>query len=67
MKEAIKEKPKVDVVYVRVSSNEQVLGFSLDNQEKHCNAFSEKDKHCVLKILDKRERVQRQQIGLSFN
>src|SRR5688572_15018943 len=44
------EKPKNDIIYVRVSSNEQVLGFSLDNQEKFCSEFSERDGYSVLQI-----------------
>lgn len=36
-----KDKPKNDLHYYRVSSNEQVLGYSLDNQEKFCRGFSE--------------------------
>lgn len=46
-----KEVKKVDVVYVRVSSNEQVLGYSLDNQEKFCSEFSQKAGHSILKIF----------------
>ena len=38
-------------MYVRVSSNEQVIGFSLDNQEKVCREFSQKDEHSVLRIF----------------
>ena len=51
MKNVIMEKPKVDIMYVRVSSNEQVIGFSLDNQEKFCREFSQKDEHSVLRIF----------------
>src|SRR3989338_3301546 len=41
------EKPKNDIHYYRVSSNEQVQGFSLDNQEKFCKEFSQKDGYNV--------------------
>ena len=51
MKNLNKEIKKVDVIYVRVSSNEQVLGFSLDNQEKFCKEYSQKDGHTVLEIF----------------
>ena len=47
MKNIKKEKPKNDVHYVRVSSNEQVLGFSLDSQEKYCKETSTKDGYSV--------------------
>ena len=43
------EKPKNDIQYYRVSSNEQVLGFSLDNQEKFCKEFSQKEGYNILK------------------
>ncbi|TSC65313.1 MAG: Site-specific recombinase [Candidatus Doudnabacteria bacterium Gr01-1014_77] len=43
------EKPKNDIQYYRVSSNEQVLGFSLDNQEKFCREMSSKDGYNVFK------------------
>src|SRR3989344_5883493 len=43
------EKPKNDIQYYRVSSNEQVLGFSLDNQEKFCREMSSKEGYNVLK------------------
>lgn len=46
-----KEAKKVDVIYVRVSSKEQVLGFSLDSQEKVCKEFSERSGHAVLRIF----------------
>src|SRR3989344_737860 len=45
------EKPKNDVLYVRVSSKEQILGFSLDNQEKTCREFSKRTGHEVLEIF----------------
>lgn len=45
------EKPKNDVIYVRVSSKEQILGFSLDNQEKICREFSKRTGHEVLEIF----------------
>ncbi len=41
---------KIDVIYVRVSSKEQVLGFSLDSQEKICRDFSKKSEHRVLQV-----------------
>lgn len=46
-----KDKPKNDVHYFRVSSNEQVLGFSLDNQEKFCREFSEREGYKVFGIF----------------
>ena len=45
------EKPKNDVIYVRVSTGEQVAGFSLDNQEKYCQEFSNKTGYSVLVIF----------------
>jgi len=48
-KEGKNEKPKNDIQYYRVSSNEQVLGFSLDNQEKFCKEMSSKEGYAVLK------------------
>lgn len=45
------EKPKNDVIYVRVSSEEQVQGFSLDNQEKICKEFSQRAGHGVLEVF----------------
>ena len=45
------EKPKNDVIYVRVSSKEQVENFSLDNQEKFSREFSKKTEHTVLKVF----------------
>jgi site-specific DNA recombinase len=45
------EKPKNDVVYIRVSSQEQVLGFSLGNQEKFCRDFSEKGGYSVFNLF----------------
>ena len=49
MKNSKNEKPKNDIHYYRVSSNEQVLGFSLDTQEKFCRELSQKDGYDVLK------------------
>ena len=46
-----KEKPKNDVVYIRVSTGQQVAGFSLDNQEIFCREFSQKDGHNVLQLF----------------
>ncbi len=46
-----KEIKKVDVIYVRVSSKEQVSGFSLDSQEKICREFSKKSGHTVLRVF----------------
>ena len=46
-----KETRKVDVIYIRVSSKEQVLGFSLDSQEKICREFSAKSGHIVLQVF----------------
>lgn len=46
-----KETKKVDVIYVRVSSKEQVYGFSLDNQEKICREFAQRSEHYVLKVF----------------
>ncbi len=43
------EKPKNDIKYYRVSSNEQVLGFSLENQEKFCKEFSQKEGYNIIK------------------
>ena len=51
MKKIINEKPKNDIHYVRVSSNEQVLGFSLDSQEKYCAETSKKDGYSVLAVF----------------
>lgn len=48
-KDVKSEKPKNDIQYYRVSSNEQVLGFSLDNQEKFCRELSTKEGYAVLK------------------
>ena len=45
------EKPKNDVIYIRVSSKEQVENFSLDNQEKFCREFSKRSEHIVLKVF----------------
>ena len=45
------EKPKNDVIYVRVSSKEQVSGFSLDSQEKVCREYSKRSEHEVLDIF----------------
>lgn len=42
---------KADVIYVRVSSKEQVLGFSLDSQEKICRSFSERSSREVLRVF----------------
>lgn len=42
------EKPKNDVHYYRVSSQEQTFNFSLDNQEKFCTEFSHRTLHNVL-------------------
>src|SRR3990167_3086333 len=45
------EKPKNDVIYVRVSSDEQVRGFSLDSQEKTCRELSSRDEYSVLMLF----------------
>ena len=45
------EKPKNDVIYIRVSSQEQVSGFSLDNQEKICREFASKNGEEVLGVF----------------
>lgn len=45
------EKPKNDVIYVRVSSKEQILGFSLDGQEKTCREYSKRTHHEVLAVF----------------
>ncbi len=46
-----KEIKRVDVIYVRVSSKEQVQGFSLDSQEKVCREFSKRSEHSVLEVF----------------
>ena len=51
MKNLKKEVKKVDVIYVRVSSKDQVLGFSLDSQEKVCREFSKRSGHDVLQVF----------------
>ena len=50
-RKVIIEKPHNDLIYVRVSSKEQVLGFSLDSQEKVCRDFSKKSGHEVLMVF----------------
>ena len=50
MKNKIIEKPKNDIIYIRVSSKEQVETFSLPNQDKFCSELSERDGHSVLDI-----------------
>ncbi len=50
-KKVIIEKPHNDIIYVRVSSKEQVLGFSLDSQEKVCRDFSQRSEHEVLIVF----------------
>lgn len=39
------------IIYVRVSSKEQVEGYSLDSQEKHCRAYAEKHGLKVLQVF----------------
>jgi len=45
------DKPKNDIIYTRVSTGEQVVGFSLDNQEKFCRDLSKRDEHSVLRVF----------------
>lgn len=45
------EMKKVDVIYVRVSTKEQVQGFSLESQEKVCREYSAKSGHVVLQVF----------------
>src|SRR3989344_4399887 len=44
------EKPKNDIIYIRVSSKEQIETFSLSNQEKFCRELSERDGYDVLGV-----------------
>ena len=44
------EKPKNDIIYIRVSSKEQIETFSLSNQEKFCRELSERDGYDVLEV-----------------
>lgn len=46
-----KEKPKVDVIYIRVSSKEQIKNNSLEVQEEMCRNFSERAGHKVLEVF----------------
>ena len=46
-----KEILKTDLIYVRVSSNDQVAGFSLDTQEKICRDFSKRSEHKILQVF----------------
>ena len=54
-------------MYVRVSSNEQVIGFSLDNQEKFAESFRKKMNIVCLEYLEKRVNQLKQQTELNFN
>ena len=45
------EQPKTAVIYVRVSSKEQVDGYSLNSQEKACREYCEKNGWDVLKFF----------------
>ncbi|KKU29932.1 MAG: Site-specific recombinase [Candidatus Giovannonibacteria bacterium GW2011_GWB1_46_20] len=47
----IKNKIPTCIIYTRVSSKEQVEGFSLESQEKICKAFADKSQLQVLKIF----------------
>ena len=51
MKKVNNIKPKVAIIYVRVSSQEQVLGYSLENQERICREFATKGGYEVLKVF----------------
>ena len=44
-------KAKVAVIYTRVSSQEQVTNFSLDNQEKMCREFATRGGFEILKVF----------------
>jgi len=43
--------PQRAVIYVRVSSKEQVEGYSLDTQEKTCRDFAERNGYCVDRVF----------------
>ncbi len=45
------EKPKNDIIYVRVSSKDQVDNFSLGNQEKFCKEFCKREEHNVIALF----------------
>ncbi len=51
MKKLKIEKPKNDIIYTRVSSAEQTLGFSLESQEKTCRELSRRDEHSVFMLF----------------
>ncbi len=53
MKKQIKsvERPKTCIIYVRVSSEDQVRGYSLMNQEKDCRAYADKNGWEVLQVF----------------
>ena len=51
MKNKIIEKPKNDVIYVRVSSKEQVTNFSLDSQEKTIRDFSQRSGYEIFHVF----------------
>ncbi len=44
-------KPNNDIIYIRVSSKEQIENFSLDNQEKFCREFCRRTEHNVLAVF----------------
>ena len=50
MKNVNNTKPKTAIIYVRVSSKEQVANFSLDSQEKVCRDFATKKGYEVLEV-----------------
>ena len=44
------ERPKTCVIYIRVSSEEQVRGYSLSSQDKACREYAEKQGWTVLRV-----------------
>lgn len=49
--QALVNKPDNAVVYIRVSSEEQVKGFSLSGQEETCCNFADRNGYTVLKVF----------------
>ena len=62
------ERPKTCVIYVRVSSDDQVRGYSLGSQEKDCKAYAEKNGWEVLRIFreegESAKTADRTQLGI---
>ena len=44
-------RPKVAVIYTRVSSQEQVSGYSLADQERICREYARKNELTILKVF----------------